>query len=185
MEKEILAKTETRMQKGMEHTQHELATLRTGRANASLLDGVKVDYYGTPTPLNQVAAISTPEPKLLVVQPWDKTVIDEVVKAIQRADLGLNPASDGNLVRIPVPALNEERRKELTKVAARLCEEGKVALRNIRRDANDELKKLEKAGEIPEDGSRRTQGDVQKLIDKYVKLLDEALESKQKEIMEV
>ncbi len=185
MEKEILARTEARMQKGVEHTQQDLSTIRTGRANATLLDGVKVDYYGTPTPLNQVAAISAPEPKLLVVQPWDKTVMQEVVKAIQRADLGLNPSSDGNLIRLPVPSLNEERRKQLSKVAARVAEEGKVTVRNMRRDANDELKKLEKSGDVAEDVSHRTQAEVQKLTDRFVKQLDEMLELKRQEIMEV
>jgi len=185
MQQEILARTEERMKKGVEHTQQELNAIRTGRASATLLDGVRVDYYGTPTPLHQVAAVSTPEPQLLVVQPWDKTIAGAIVKAIQRADLGLNPSNDGNLVRIPVPPLNEERRKELTRVAARLAEEGKVAIRNIRRDANDELKKREKAGEIPEDGSRRTQAEVQKVTDRFVKHLDDILERKSREIMEV
>ncbi len=185
MDKAILARTEDKMKKAVEHTGRELASIRTGRANASLLDGVQVDYYGAPTPVNQLAAISAPEPKLLVVQPFDKTVAEDIVKAIQRADLGLNPGHDGNIIRIPIPALNEERRQELAKQASRQTEEGKVALRNVRREANDELKKLEKAGDIPEDASRRTQAEVQKLTDAQVKALDDLLEKKRREILEV
>jgi ribosome recycling factor len=185
MDKEIVDRTKERMQKVVEHTQQELGTIRTGRASAALLDSVRVDYYGTPTPLNQCAAISVPEPKLLVVQPWDKSITDAVLKAIQRADLGLNPSSDGNLIRVPVPPLNEERRKELVKQAGRQAEEGKVALRNVRRDANDELKKGEKSGSIPEDVSRRAQGEVQKLTDDFTARLDTVLERKRQEIMEV
>jgi ribosome recycling factor len=185
MEQELLAKTEDKMKKAVEHTQRELNTIRTGRASAALLDSVRVDYYGAPTPLNQLASIAVPEPKLLVVQPFDKTVANEIVRAILRSDLGLNPSSDGNVIRVPVPPLNEERRKELTKLAARQTEEGKVAVRNIRREANDELKKLEKGSEISEDACRRTQAEVQKLTDREIAHLDEMLEKKRQEIMEV
>jgi ribosome recycling factor len=185
MFEEVIRRAESKMAKAMEHTRKELATIRTGRASAALLEGIRVNYYDTSTPLNQIAGISVPEPKLLVVQPFDKTISEEIVKSIQRADLGLNPSSDGNVIRIPVPALNEERRRELSKVAAKQTEDGKVAVRQVRREANEELKKLEKAGDIPEDASRRAQTDVQKLTDEQIKRLDELLDRKRQEIMDV
>ncbi len=174
-----------RMEKAVEHVRHELATIRTGRASPALLDGVKVPYYGAPTPLNQVAAVSVPEARLLVVQPYERTIVTEVVKAIQKADLGLNPATDGTVIRLPIPPLNEERRKQLAKHAAKLTEDGKVAVRNIRREANEEIKKREHDKEISEDESRRAQTEVQKHTDQAIKRLDEILEKKRQEIMEV
>jgi ribosome recycling factor len=173
------------MEKAVDHVRHELATIRTGRASAALLDGVRVPYYGTPTPLKQVAAISVPEARLLVVQPYEQNLVPEVVKAIQKADLGLNPSTDGTVVRLPIPTLTEERRKNLAKHAAKLTEEGKVVIRGIRRDLNDELKKRQHDGEIGEDESRRSQDDVQKKTDQAIKNLDEILEKKRQEIMEV
>lgn len=185
MEKEILNKADEKMKKAIEHVRHELASIRTGRATAALLDGVRVVYYGNPTPLIQVAAISVPEPRLLLVQPYERTLVPEVVKAIQKSDLGLNPSSDGTLVRVPIPALNEERRKDLVKHASKIVEDGKVAVRNVRRDTNEEYKKQEKKGTVSEDESRRGQGDVQKITDQSIKRLDEILEKKRQEIMEV
>jgi ribosome recycling factor len=178
-------KAEERMTKAVEHVRHELATIRTGRASAALLDGIKVDYYGHPTALNQVAAITVPEARLLVVQPYERTLVAEVVKAIQKSDLGLNPASDGTVVRLPIPTLNEERRKTLAKHAAKIVEDGKVAVRNVRRELNDEIKKHEHDGTMGEDEARRSQADVQKHTDQSIKKLDEILEKKRQEIMEV
>jgi ribosome recycling factor len=185
LEQEILKRADEKMKKAVEHVRHELATIRTGRASTALLDGVRVAYYGNPTPINQVAAISVPEPRLLVVQPYERTLVPEVVKAIQKADLGLNPSSDGTVVRLPIPPLNEERRKTLAKHAAKLVEDGKVAVRNVRRDTNDELKKQEKAGKVGEDENRRAQTEAQKLTDQAIKKLEEILEKKRQEIMEV
>jgi ribosome recycling factor len=181
----VKQKAEERMEKAVEHVRHELATIRTGRASAALLDGVRVPYYGNPTPLKQVAAISVPEARLLVVQPYEQNLVPEVVKAIQKADLGLNPSTDGTVVRLPIPTLTEERRKTLAKHAAKLTEEGKVVIRGIRRDLNEELKKRQHDGEIGEDESRRSQDDVQKQTDQAIKKLDEILEKKRQEIMEV
>lgn len=174
-----------RMSKAVDHVRHELATIRTGRASAALLDGVRVDYYGHPTPLNQIAAISIPEARLLVVQPYERNLVPEVVKAIQKADLGLNPNSDGTLIRLPIPTLTEDRRKSLAKHAAKLIEEGKVVIRGIRRDVNDDIKKRREKGELGEDDARRQQDDVQKETDQAIKSLDEILEKKRQEIMEV
>lgn len=185
MEQEILKRADEKMKKAVEHVRHELATIRTGRASAALLDGLRVLYYDTPTPINQVAAISVPEPRLIVVQPYERTLVPEVVKAIQRSDLGLNPSSDGTLVRVPIPPLNEERRKTLAKHAAKLIEDGRVAVRNVRRETNDELKKQEKDGKVSEDENHRAQTEAQKLTDQAIKRLDEILEKKRQEIMEV
>ncbi len=178
-------KAEERMEKAVEHVRHELATIRTGRASPALLDGIRIDYYGSPTALNQVAAITVPEPRLLVVQPYERTIVTEVVKAIQKADLGLNPSSDGTLVRLPIPPLNEERRKQLAKHASKLTEDGKVAVRNIRREVNDEIKKMQHDGEMSEDEAHRATADVQRHTDQAIKRLDEILERKRQEIMEV
>jgi ribosome recycling factor len=181
----VKANASERMSKAVEHVRHELATIRTGRASTALLDGVRVDYYGHPTPLNQIAAVSVPEARLLVVQPYERNIVPEVIKAIQKADLGLNPNSDGTLIRLPIPTLTEERRKSLAKHAAKLTEDGKVAVRGIRRDLNDEIKKQREKGEIGEDDAHRQQDDVQKETDQAIKLLDEILEKKRQEIMEV
>ena len=178
-------KAEERMTKAIDHVRHELATIRTGRASAALLDGIKVPYYGNPTPLNQVAAITVPEARLLVVQPYERQLVAEVVKAIQKSDLGLNPGSDGTVVRLPIPPLNEERRKALAKHAAKIVEDGKVSVRNVRRELNDEIKKQEHDGKMGEDEARRAQTDVQKHTDQSIKKLDEILEKKRQEIMEV
>jgi ribosome recycling factor len=178
-------KAEERMTKAVDHVRHELSAIRTGRASAALLDGIKVPYYGNPTPLNQVAAISVPEARLMVVQPYERQLVVEVVKAIQKSDLGLNPASDGTVVRLPIPPLNEERRKTLAKHAAKVVEDGKVSVRSVRRELNEEIKKLEHDGKMGEDEARRAQADVQKHTDQSIKKLDEILEKKRQEIMEV
>nr|WP_218646172.1 ribosome recycling factor [Bacillus altitudinis] len=173
------------MEKAVQAYGRELATVRAGRANASLLDKVTVDYYGAQTPLNQIASITVPEARMLIITPYDKTAISDIEKAIQKSDLGITPTSDGNVIRIAIPALTEERRKELVKVVRKYSEEAKVAVRNVRRDANDELKKLEKNGEITEDELRSSTEDVQKLTDEYVAKIDEVTKDKEKEIMEV
>ena len=185
MPKETIRETRIKMQKALESNAKELSSIRTGRATISLLDGINVDYYGAKSPINQVASISIPEARLMVIQPWDKSIIREIERAILKADLGLNINSDGNIIRITVPELTEERRKELAKHARKLVEEGKVAVRNIRREANDVLRKLEKSGELPEDDSRREQSEVQDLTDEYIKKIDEMLQIKDKEIMEL
>ena len=182
---EIFQDAEDRMQKSVEHLRQEFATLRTGRATPALLEGVKVDYYGTSTPLNQIASITAPEPRLLVVQPWDKNAVKAIEKAIQTSDLGLNPASDGHVLRIPIPELTEERRKELVKYVHKLAEEARVAVRNVRRDANEHIKRLEKEHEISEDESRRGLDKIQKLTDQYVQKVDELAKNKEEEIMTI
>ena len=182
---EILEEAEKKMQKTVESISGQLARLRTGKASPALLEGIKVDYYGTPTPINQIASISTPEPRLIVVHPWDKSAVAAIEKAIQSSDLGLNPNSDGTVIRIPIPPLTEERRKELLKVAKNIAEEGKVAIRNIRRETIEKIKKMQKDGEIPEDDSHRLQDKVQDLTEKYTKKIDEILKNKEEEIMTV
>ncbi|RLF06633.1 MAG: ribosome recycling factor [Thermoprotei archaeon] len=182
---EILEEAEKKMQKTVESISGQLARLRTGKASPALLEGIKVDYYGTPTPINQIASISTPEPRLIVVHPWDKSAVAAIEKAIQSSDLGLNPNSDGTVIRIPIPPLTEERRKELLKVAKNIAEEGKVAIRNIRRETIEKIKKMQKDGEIPEDDSYRLQDKVQDLTEKYTKKIDEILKNKEEEIMTV
>ncbi|WP_048602467.1 ribosome recycling factor [Rubeoparvulum massiliense] len=175
----------SRMQKTVEALKKELVTVRAGRANPALLDKVMVDYYGSLTPLKQLANIATPEPRLLTVQPYDKSALANMEKAILKAELGLTPTNDGNMIRIAIPALTEERRRELVKQVKKYGEESKVVIRNIRRDANDALKKLEKDGEISEDDSRRLQDEVQKETDQYIKQLDDVVANKEKEILEV
>jgi ribosome recycling factor len=173
------------MEKAIEAQKKELLRVRTGRASVSLLDEVKVDYYGTPTPLNQVGTLAVPEARLITIQPWEKNLIPEIEKAIFKADLGLNPASDGQLVRINIPPLTEERRKEMVKLVRRMAEDTKVAIRNHRRDANEALKKLQKDKEITEDDQKRGEKEIQDLTDQFVKLADEVVEHKEKEIMEI
>jgi len=175
---------EERMEKALAALKRDLSTLRAGRASPSMLDRVSADYYGTPTPINQLGSINTPDSRSLVIQPWDKTALAAIEKAILKSDLGLNPANDGSIIRIVIPPLTEERRKELAKETKKFGEEAKVAIRNIRRDANDDIKKKEK-DEISEDESRRHQEDVQKLTDRYVAEVDKILAAKEKEIMEV
>ena len=181
----VLSETESKMQQAVQAARRELAGLRTGRANPALLDRITVDYYGTPTPLNQLASISVPEARLLVVQPWDKNSLKEIEKAILASELGLTPNNDGTVIRIQIPQLTEERRRDLARLARKEAEEKRVAVRNARRDANEDLKRLEKDGVISEDDARRAQADVQELTDRYVKEIDELLAAKEKEIMEV
>ncbi|GEL06688.1 ribosome recycling factor [Salisediminibacterium halotolerans] len=185
MSKEVLKQAEERMNKSIESFQQQLATLRTGRANPSILDRVQVEYYGMMTPLNQLSSISVPEGRMLLIQPFDKSVISEIEKAIQKADLGLSPSNDGNVIRISVPALTEERREEIVKYVGRYAEEAKVAVRNVRREANDELKKMEKSNELTEDGLRRAQDDVQKLTDKMIAKIDDTAKAKEEDIREI
>jgi ribosome recycling factor len=185
MQDKIMTDTEHRMQKSVEAVTHDLGGIRTGKATPALLDSVKVEAYGQKSPLNQVASISVPDPKSLVVQPWDKSIIGEVVKAIQIAELGFNPQVEGNIVRIPVPPLSEERRRELAKLCKKVAEDGKVAIRNVRRDANDQLKKAEKDKQISEDQQHRSMEKIQELTDKFIKKIDELVEAKEKELMSV
>lgn len=182
---EIFQMTENKMEKSVEVFKKELSTLRAGRAVPSLLDKINVNYYNTLTPLNQLATISAPEPRLLVIQAWDKNVIGEIEKAILKSDLGLNPQSDGNIIRLAIPQLTEERRKELVKTIRKKAEETRVAIRNVRREANDLLKAQEKKGDISEDNLRTAQGEVQDLTNKQIEAVDQFLALKEKEIMEV
>ncbi|MBN6206627.1 ribosome recycling factor [Ralstonia pickettii] len=181
----VLKQTEEKMELAVQSFSRNLATVRAGRANPSLLDSVYVDYYGASTPLNQLASIGVPEARLLVITPYDKTALGDIEKAIQKADLGLSPSNDGNLIRISIPALTEERRKELVKVVGKFAEESRVQVRNIRRDANDQLKALEKKSEITEDELRKLQDDVQKETDKFIAKIEQLADQKEKEIMEV
>ena len=182
--KEVEASTKTRMEKVLGDLQHEMANIRTGRASVSLLDHVKVDYYGTPTPVNQLATLHVPEASLLTLQPWDASQIGAIEKAIRAADLGLNPSNDGKLIRVPIPALTEERRKELVKKLHHVAEEHRVAMRNIRRDGNEAMKKLLKDKLISEDDERRALDDIQKMTNSHIDKLDQASKSKEKEILE-
>ena len=185
MVKDILASHEERMKKSIEALKHEFASLRAGRATPSLLDKVMVNYYGAPTPINQIAKVSVPEPRMIMIQPWEKSILHDIEVAIMKSDLGLSPNSDGTAIRLSIPALTQERRQELVKTVNKKTEEAKVALRNIRRDGNEAIKKLEKSKEITEDDSKRGQESMQKLVDKYVKLADAAKDVKEKEVMEV
>jgi ribosome recycling factor len=182
---DIIADAKQRMQKAIEATRHEFGALRTGRASPALLEQIRVDYYGTPTPVNQLATITVPEPRLLMIQPWDKKFVKDVERAILKSELGLVPSSDGVHVRVPIPSLTEERRKELVKVAHRHAEEGRVAVRNIRREAKEMLEELEEAGEVSEDDAERGLEELQKLTDKAIADIDALLGAKDKEIMEV
>ena len=173
------------MEKSVKFLEKSFGKLRTGRASLALLDGIKVDYYGVPTPLNQVASLSVPESRLIQISPWDTSVIPAIEKAIQKSELGLNPINDGKIVRINIPALTEERRKDLVKVVRKMAEEGKVKLRNLRRDANEELKKLKKDGDIAEDELFKLQADVQKVTDDFIEKADKVTQAKEKEIMEI
>jgi ribosome recycling factor len=173
-----------RMQKTLEMLESEFARIRTARANPAILDGVKVNYYDTPTPLKQVATVSVPEPRQIVVQPWDRTILPEVEKALLKAELGLTPKVEANLIRLPIPALTEERRRELVKLCAKLTEDSRVAVRNLRREANDATKKLEKDKKITEDDSKTGTKKIQEMTDEFVKKLDELLKKKEAEILE-
>lgn len=185
MSNQIISLSKERMAKAVSAFSRELATVRAGRANPAILDKVTVEYYGAPTPLNQMANISVPEARLLLITPYDKTVINEMDKAIQRADLGLNPSNDGTVIRITFPPLTEERRRDLVKVVKKSAEDAKVAVRNIRRDANDDLKKAEKNGDITEDELRGLVEDIQKQTDSHIEKIDNITKEKEKEIMEV
>lgn len=181
---ETYEESRDRMEKSIESLKKELKRVRTGRASLSLLDGIKVDYYGTQTPLNQMASLSVPESRLIVIQPWDVSVIKEIEKAILKSDLGLTPSSDGKLIRIAIPPLTEERRKELVKVVNKIAEEYKVAIRNIRRDGNEMVKELKKESEISEDDAFKAQDEIQKITDEYIGKIDEVQAAKEKEILE-
>jgi len=182
---DVLKDAERRMKKTVEHIRDDFASVRTGRASASLLNRIMVEYYGSPTPLNQIASIAVPEPTLLVVSPYDKSSIEDIEKAIHQSDLGLNPVNDGNVIRLPIPKLTEERRKELTRVVRGKAEEGRVAIRHVRRDAIEELRAFEKDGEITKDDLHRGQEEAQKLTDRFIAETDEMLKVKEKELMEV
>lgn len=184
MIEETLQETKDRMGKTITDLKNELKRVRTGRASLSLLDGIRVDYYGTQTHLNQMASLSVPESRLIVIQPWDVSAIKEIEKAILKSDLGLTPSSDGKLIRIAIPPLTEERRKELVKVVSKMCEEHKIATRNIRRDSNELLKGFKKDGDISEDDAFKAQDSVQKVTDEYINRIDEIYKNKEKEILE-
>lgn len=177
--------TESRMSKSVDSLTESLQSIRAGRANTSLLDKIYVDYYGQQSPLNQVASLSAPEARLLAIQPWDATLISEIEKAIQKSDLGITPSNDGKVIRLVIPQLTEERRKDLTKLVGKYAEEAKVSIRNIRRDAMEDIKKAEKAKEISEDDRKTYEEDIQKLTDKYIKDIDSVAEEKEKELMEI
>jgi len=181
---EIYKDAESRMKKSIEYLNHELSRIRTGRATPTLLDIIKVEYYGATVPLNQVSTVSAPESRLLVIQPWEKGLIGEIEKAILQSDLGLNPTNDGNVVRVPIPELSEERRQDLLKLIKKFCEESRIAVRNIRRDANEHIKQIEKDHEISEDESHKMLDKIQKLTDDHIKEIDNHYNLKEKEILE-
>lgn len=183
--KDILANHEDKMKKALEVLRKEYGSLRAGRATPALLDKITVDYYGTPTPLNQVGNISVPEPRQLIIQPWERTLLGAIEKAILKSDLGLTPNNDGSVIRLNIPQLTQQRRSELVKVVHKKAEDDRVAIRNLRRDANEAVKKLEKDKVISEDEVKKAQDDIQKLTDKYIKEIDHVMAAKEKEIMEV
>ena len=181
---EIYDDTRESMGKTIKSLQNDFKRVRTGRASVSLLDGIRVDYYGTPTPLNQMSTLAAPESRLLTIQPWDTSVIKDIEKALLKSDLGLTPSNDGKIIRIAIPPLTEERRKELVKQINKMSEEHKIALRNIRRDANDMLKALKKDGDISEDDAFKAQDEVQKITDDHIRRVEEITKEKEKEILE-
>lgn len=185
MTKDIVTKARSTMDKAIESLKKDFTKVRTGRASVSLLDDVRVDYYGTPTPLSQLGTLAVPEPRLITIQPWEKKLLPEIEKAIFKADLGLTPNSDGQLIRMAIPPLTEDRRKEMVKMLKRMAEDTKVAVRNIRRDANDAVKKLAKDKEISEDDAKRVEKEIQDLTDKFVAKADEVVAVKEKEVMEI
>ena len=185
MHEEIKKKLRSRMDKTIDSLHEEFKKIRSGRANAGLVEGLVVDYYGSRTPLKQLASISVPEPRLIVIQPWDKGALSEIEKSFHKSDLGLNPNNDGKVIRISIPALTEERRKELVKVAKGKAEEARVAIRNIRRDGNEEVKTAEKDGHVSEDVSKKTLEEIQKITDEYIENINKFLDAKEAEIMEV
>ena len=181
----IRQKATEKMEAALEHLKHDLAGLRTGRASVALLDGIRVDYYGTMTPLKQVANLSTPEARLITVQPWEPQLIKEIEKAISASGLGITPSNDGKVIRIPIPPLTEERRKELTKICKKHGEDTKVHVRGFRRDANEELKKLQKDAKLTEDELRKGETEIQKLTDQYIQKIDDVIKKKEHDILEV
>jgi ribosome recycling factor len=183
--KEVEASLKTRMEKAVSDLQHEMGSIRTGRASLSILDHIRVDYYGTPTPLNQLANLHVPEPSLITIQPWDVSQIGAIEKSIRASDLGLNPANDGKIIRLPIPPLTEERRKELVKRLHNVAEDHRVAVRNIRRDGNEAVKKLLKDKKISEDEDKRAHDEIQKMTDTYMQKLDAAAKVKEKEVLEI
>lgn len=185
MEKELRRKTAEKMEGAIDALKKEFGAIRTGRATLALLDGIIIDYYGTPTPIQQLASLSIPEAKQIAIQPWEQKIIPDIEKAIMKSDLGLTPANDGKLIRINIPALTEERRKQIVKIVKKRAEEAKIAVRNIRRDSNEDLKKLEKEKHISEDDVKRSHDEIQKLTDSYTAKIDEILKHKEQEIMEV
>ncbi|MDD4779552.1 MAG: ribosome recycling factor [Tissierellia bacterium] len=185
MYKELVTKSEDQMKKSINFLKEELSSIRAGKANPKLVDKIQVSYYGTMTPISQVATISVPEPRSIIIQPWDASIIKDVEKAILASDLGITPANDGKLIRLVMPQLTEERRKELLKVVKKETENGKIAIRNVRRDTIDIFKKQEKASELTKDDLKKAEEEMQKLTDKYIKLIDEILKDKEKEILEV
>ncbi|MBN1958053.1 MAG: ribosome recycling factor [Desulfuromonadales bacterium] len=185
MVNEVLSEAKKAMEKAVKALKKEMSKVRTGRASTSLLDDVTVEYYGVSTPLSQVATLSTPEARLITVQPWEKNLIPDIEKAIFKADLGLTPSSDGQLIRLPVPALTEERRRDMVKIIKRMAEDAKISVRNARRDANENLKMLEKEKEITEDDLKRSEKDVQQLTDEFVSTIDNVVQNKEQEVMEI
>jgi ribosome recycling factor len=185
MTKDVMQNMKAHMDKSIDALRREYQKVRTGRANLGLLDDIKIDYYGTPSPLSQVATLAVPEPRTITIQPWESKMIQVIEKAIMNANMGLTPANDGKLIRLNLPALTEERRKEIVKQLKKMAEEAKVAVRNIRREANDELKKLEKDKKISEDDLKRAEKEVQDVTNSYVARIDEVLAHKEKEVMEV
>lgn len=185
MHDKIYSEAEDKMKKAIEAISRELAAVRTGKASPKLLDAIKVDYYGTPTPLKQVASINAPDAKQLLVQPWEKQLIPEIIKAIQKADLGLNPIAEAAIVRVPIPALNEDRRREMVKLVKKIGEDGKIAIRNIRRDANDKLKHAEESKKITEDDQEKGEKRIQDLTNKNITHIDDIVKAKEQEVMEV
>jgi ribosome recycling factor len=185
MQAEVKKKLTEKMEKTLEVLKKDLSSIRTGRASLSILDGLTVDYYGTPTPLHQVATLAVPESRLITIQPWDPKLIPEIEKAIQKSDLGLNPANDGKTVRVPIPPLTEERRQQIIKHVHKRGEEARVAIRNIRRDGNDEIKKLQKEKHISEDDVKKSTEEIQKITDGHIKRIDEIMSHKEKELMEI
>jgi len=183
--KEVEANQKTRMEKAVSDLQHEMAAIRTGRASLGILDHIRVDYYGTPTPLNQVANLHVPEPSLITIQPWDVSQIGPIEKAIRISDLGLNPANDGKIIRLPIPALTEERRKELVKKLHAAAEHHRVSVRNVRRDGNEAVKKLLKDKKITEDDDKKAHDEIQRMTDAYMLKIDTAVKAKEKEILEI
>ena len=183
--KEIIAQHEEQMDKTIEALKRELSSIRTGRASTSLLDRITVDYYGTPTPVKQVANVAALEPRMITIAPWEPKMLGEIEKAILKSDLGLNPNNDGKIIRLEIPQLTEERRKELSKKVSKIAEDSKVVIRNIRRDANETIKKMEKKKEVTEDDSKEGQENIQKLTDKKIKVIDEIKAKKEKEVMAV